>query len=79
MAVFMLASIAGVCFSASLNITTKASGTEVWQTGVFEMENGVSLQFSKTGGMRFIVKMDNEIATFVKENDSAEKSEAKWS
>ena len=43
-----------------------------WQTGVFEMEDGVSLKLSNNNGLRFIVKMDNSVYSFVKDNDSVE-------
>ena len=67
MAVFMLASICGVG-----NLTRVHASGETWQTALFEMEDGVSLQFSKVGGMRFIVKMDEEVADFVKNTEEAE-------
>ena len=70
MAIFMLASIAGVVLSSTT--LTKAKAAESWQTSLFEMEDGVSLQFSKKGGMRYIVKMDESVASFVKENESVE-------
>ena len=66
LAIFMLASIFGV---SSL---TRVQAETNWQTGVFEMEDGVSLQFSKVGGMRFIVKMDQAVAEYVQDNADVE-------
>ena len=66
--VFMLASAIGVAFS----MPKSARAESAIPQGVFEMEDGVSLQFSQVGGMRFIVKMDEAIAEFVKETEGAE-------
>ena len=70
MAVFMLATLAGVAISSPF---IKASAADAaWQTGVFEMEDGVSLRLAESNGLRFVVKMDKAVADFVQENDDAE-------
>ena len=71
-AVFMFASMLGVAFSGMLP-HKKASAESNWQTeGVFEMDDGASLKLGTVGGLRFVVRMDEEIATFVKETEDAE-------
>ena len=66
--VFAFASAIGVAFS----IPKSARAEGAWQTGVFEMEDGVSLQFSQVGGMRFIVKMDDAVYEYVTATESVE-------
>ena len=64
MAVFMFVSLAGVaiCMPARV-LRTQAAGEFNWKTdGVFEMEDGVSLNLSDwKNGLRYIVKMDEEV------------------
>lgn len=69
MAVFMLATIAGVVISSPLLAKADANA---WKTGVFVMNDGVSLRLSESNGLRFIVKMDEAVADFVKETEEAE-------
>ena len=73
MITFMIVSIVGVVFTLPTK-SEKAAATETaWKTsGLFEMEDGVSLQFSQVGGMRFIVKMDETVYNFVKNTAGAE-------
>ncbi|MBQ7368897.1 MAG: hypothetical protein IJW60_04235, partial [Clostridia bacterium] len=52
--------------------SVRAAEAEVWQTGVFEMNDGVSLRFSDENGLRFIVKMDEDVANFVTSTEEAE-------
>ena len=70
-AIFMAASIFGLALS---NVLPKrgAKAETTWQTGLFEMDDGASLKLGEVGGLRFIVRMDETVANFVKENDSAE-------
>lgn len=67
----MLASIVGFSFT---KVMQKAYASDFdWQSeGVFEMEDGVSLKLSNSNGLRFIVKMDDDVASFVKENENVE-------
>ena len=75
MAVFMFASLAGVaiCMPARV-LRPQAAGAFNWKTdGVFEMEDGVSLNLSDwKNGLRYIVKMDEEVRNFIVENEEAE-------
>lgn len=61
----------GVAVALPESAPAKAENT-VWKTGLFEMEDGVSLKLCETSGMRFIVKMDEDVCNFVKENEDAE-------
>ena len=67
-----------VCIFASFvgfsitKTSQKAIAENAWQTGVFEMEDGVSLKLSNKNGLRFILKMDNSVYNFVKNNDDVE-------
>ncbi len=62
-----------IAFSFTNKAGKRAQATqEAWQTGVFEMEDGVSLKLSNEGGLRFIVKMDESVKSFL---DSSEASE----
>jgi hypothetical protein len=75
MAVFMFASLAGVAFCMPARVLrTQAAGEFNWKTdGVFEMEDGVSLNLSDwKNGLRYIVKMDEEVRNFIVENEEAE-------
>ncbi|MBQ3020539.1 MAG: DUF4838 domain-containing protein [Clostridia bacterium] len=69
--IFLFISLAGLFWIQSMQ-KKNARAEATWQTGVFEMNDGVSLRLSDENGMRFIVKMDEIVANFVKENDSAE-------
>ena len=62
--------LAGVALAPK---TASAAETATWQTGsVFEMDDGVSLKLGNVGGMRFIVRMDETVHTFLQENEDAE-------
>jgi hypothetical protein len=53
--------------------TAQVNAAYAWQTeGVFEMQDGASLRLSETNGLRFIVKMDEGLANFIKDNDDVE-------
>ena len=41
--------------------------------GTFEMEDGVSLKFNEDGGIRFIVKMSDEVKEYIVDNDTENK------
>ena len=69
--IFLFISLAGLFWIQSMQ-KKNARAEATWQTGVFEMNDGVSLRLSDENGMRFIVKMDEIVANFVKENDGAE-------
>ena len=69
--IFLFISLAGLFWIQSMQ-KKNARAEATWQTGVFEMNDGVSLRLSDENGMRFIVKMDETVANFVKENDDAE-------
>ena len=69
--IFLFISLAGLFWIQSMQ-KKDARAEATWQTGTFEMVDGVSLRLSDENGMRFIVKMDETVANFVKENDDAE-------
>jgi len=52
--------------------TEKASADTTWQTGVFEMDDGASLKLGQVGGLRFIVRMDESVYSFIKDTADAE-------
>ena len=66
-----------VCIFASFvgfsitKTSQKAIAENAWQTGVFEMEDGVSLKLSNNNGLRFIVKMDKGVRDFIVNNDDS--------
>ena len=71
--VLLFVSLAGICVVQSIQKrSARAAEVEVWKTGVFEMNDGVSLRFSDENGLRFIVKMDEDIANFVTTTEEAE-------
>ena len=66
----MFVALIGFSFT---KVTQRAKAEEgAWQTGLFEMEDGVSLKLSNSNGIRFIVKMDKDVRDFVVNNDSVE-------
>ena len=68
---FMFLSVIGLV--ATMPQVKKAfAAEEAWQTGTFEMDNGASLKLGEVGGLRFIVRMDEEVCEFVKTHDDAE-------
>lgn len=69
--IFLFVSLAGLFLVQSMQ-KKSARAEAAWQTGVFEMNDGVSLRLSDNNGLRFIVKMDESVANFVKENEGAE-------
>ena len=69
--IFLFISLAGLFWIQSMQ-KKNARAEATWQTGTFEMVDGVSLRLSDENGLRFIVKMDESIANFVKENEGAE-------
>ena len=71
--VLLFVFLAGICVVQSMQKrSARAAEVEVWKTGVFEMNDGVSLRFSDENGLRFIVKMDEDIANFVTTTEEAE-------
>ncbi|MBQ9714739.1 MAG: DUF4838 domain-containing protein [Clostridia bacterium] len=71
--IFLFVVLAGICLVESMQKkSARAAEAEVWQTGVFEMNDGVSLRFSDENGLRFIVKMDEDVANFVTTTEEAE-------
>ena len=69
----MFVSIAGLVVVSSTHTTkAKAASETTWQTGVFEMDDGASLKLGSVGGLRFMVKMEETVYNFVKENDDVE-------
>ena len=77
-AAFMTAAAAGIAVStmqsksAAAESLTLVDGSDAWETGVFEMIDGVSLKLNETNGLRFIVKMDEDVRNFVKTTEDAE-------
>ncbi len=69
--IFLFISLAGLFWIQSMQ-KKNARAEATWQTGTFEMVDGVSLRLSDENGMRFIVKMDETVANFVKKYDDAE-------
>ena len=68
---FMFLSMIGLV--AVMPETRKVFAEEpAWKTGVFEMENGASLKLGEIGGLRFVVRMDEEVYDFIKDNDGVE-------
>ncbi|MBE5742398.1 MAG: hypothetical protein E7360_03645, partial [Clostridiales bacterium] len=68
-----------IAFSCVLAFTgvnafkTVAKADFNWKTdGVFEMDDGVSLRLGGKSGLRFIIRMDETVATFVKDNAEVE-------
>ena len=61
-------------FSFTNLASKKATATQqAWQTeGVFAMEDGVALKLSNAGGLRFRVKMDESVKSFLDSNADAE-------
>ena len=71
-AVFAVALGIGVFNSLSVTEKASAAEAETWQTGLFEMEDGVSLKLSEKSGLRFIVKMDETVYSFLQANEDVE-------
>ncbi|MBQ9114284.1 MAG: hypothetical protein IJY05_05100, partial [Clostridia bacterium] len=70
--IFLLISLAGLFLVQSMKKKNALAAAD-WQTGVFEMNDGVSLKLNEEkNGLRFIVKMDKNVANFVKETAEAE-------
>jgi len=60
--VFLFVFLAGIYVGQPIQKrSARAAEVEIWKTGVFEMNDGVSLRFSDENGLRFIVKMDEDI------------------
>ena len=71
--IFLFVVLAGICLVGSMQKkSARAAEAEAWKTGVFEMNDGVSLRFSDENGLRFIVKMDEDVANFVTTTEEAE-------
>ena len=71
-AVFMFLSASCALALALPAMDLAASAEAAWKTGTFAMEDGTSLKLGTVGGMRYIVKMDEAVASFVKETEDAE-------
>ena len=70
-AIFMVTSIFGLALS---NVLPKkaAKAETTWQTGVFEMDDGASLKLGEVGGLRFLVRMDETVKSFVVNTEDVE-------
>ncbi|MBQ8394797.1 MAG: hypothetical protein IJX49_04410, partial [Clostridia bacterium] len=71
-AICAVTAVAGVAVALPTENAPAKAETAAWQTGVFEMEDGVSLKLSEANGLRFIVKMDEDVYSFVNETEGAE-------
>ena len=73
LALFMVTALTGLAFSSLIRPrAARAAETATWKTGVFEMEDGVSLKLGEKGGLRFIMKMDKTVYDFVMGTENVE-------
>ncbi len=68
----ILLMILSVCMAFSFNSKQEVYAAESLVSGTFEMEDGVSLKLNEDGGMRFIVKMSDDVKEYIVDNDTTD-------